>query len=90
MIASPCSPSRIASSTRWSGPLAPSRKLKLEWQCSSAYGVTGPSGRATSTRVRLRLRVEIGASGSWGVLTRPERRFSSSPQEIGGLLQPIS
>jgi hypothetical protein len=36
------SPSRAASSTSSSGWLAPSRKLKLEWQCSSAYGTRSP------------------------------------------------
>ena len=34
--ASADSPSRAASSASSSGWLAPSRKLKLEWQCSSA------------------------------------------------------
>jgi hypothetical protein len=33
---SPVSPSRVASSASSSGWLAPSRKLKLVWQCSSA------------------------------------------------------
>ena len=38
MTASAVSPSRAASSASSSGWLAPSRKLKLVWQCSSAYG----------------------------------------------------
>ena len=44
--ASAVSPSRAASSTSSSGWLAPSRKLKLEWQCSSAYAtVARPRGQ---------------------------------------------
>jgi hypothetical protein len=41
VMANASSPRRTASSTSSSGCEAPWRKLKLEWQCSSAYG--GPS-----------------------------------------------
>src|SRR3954471_12453285 len=86
VMASASSPSRTASSTSSSGCDAPSRKLKLEWQCSSAYG-TLPRRRCRS-----------GSSGNGGgwygwrlrELGRSDSRRSSSHHGIDGLLNPLA
>ena len=80
------------------GWLAPSRKLKLEWQCSSAYGTRGPGGRGQGRRPGSgsRLRDQAGlsppsASGPPVRLEpeRPESAASSSDHGTSGLLHPM-
>src|SRR5256885_16253171 len=85
-------PRRAASSASSSGCDAPSRKLKLEWQCSSAYG-TDPRTRCTAGTYGWRLRDHAGLSPplAYGgrFVGRPSlRRRSSSFQGIAGLLKP--
>src|SRR5699024_5371350 len=97
------SPSPAASATSSSGRLAPSRKLKLEWQCSSAYGVRPfpatlppPSGAGESTARNRSIRLAVRCALSESLSRSPDSVLfqvslhSSSCQSIGGLFQPIS
>src|SRR5699024_2639710 len=81
----------------------PSRKLKLEWQCSSAYGVrpfpatlppssgTGePTARNRSIRLAVRCALSESLFRSHDSAQFPDSLRSSSCHGIGGLCQPIS
>src|SRR5829696_5301865 len=88
-------PSRAASSASSSGWLAPSRKLKLEWQCSSANGTRSPpgaGGRSATTGARCRDQAGLSppSPGCAPSGRRPDSARSSSAHGIGGLSQPIS
>src|SRR5919107_5622156 len=96
-MASPVKLSRTASSINVSGSLAPSRKLKSLWQCNSAYGTNGSSGRSSTAAgvYAGRLREKPGALSSSACSRLGGRRFSgrpdilrsSSDQETRGLCQ---
>src|SRR5204863_4454598 len=94
--ATPLMPSRAACSISSSGCDAPSRKLKLEWQCSS-YHSWAASVRVTVGWYGWRLRDHAGLSPPSIPAGRPpspgsagcqDNRCSSSRHGIGGLLHP--
>ncbi len=94
VTASASSPRRVASSTSSSGWDAPSRKLKLEWQWSSAYGTTlcrrRPALRSAGGRYGARLYDQAGLSppspsdGKGRVRVRPDSAPSKSFHGTGG------
>src|SRR4051794_7187324 len=96
-MASASRPRRAPSSASSSGCDAPSRNEKLEWACSSAYGVV-PVRRVVLGSYGWRLRDHAGLSPPLAQLGRlpvtrvsvgpSERRFSSSRQGMAGLLKP--
>jgi hypothetical protein len=95
--ATPLTPSRAACSISSSGCEAPSRKLKLEWQCSSNHGSAVVS-LVTYAWYGWRLRDHAGLSPPSIPAGRPpsvgsrgcqESRRSSSRHGIAGLFHPM-
>src|SRR5262245_9954406 len=100
VMARASNPNRAASSTSSSGWDAPSRKLKFEWQCSSAYDTRPRSVAAGGGSVSWdggsygrRLRDQAGLSppsppGGWLGSRPSDSRASSSAHGTFGLLHP--
>src|SRR5207249_3939946 len=84
VTASASSPSRAASSASSSGWLAPSRKEKLVWQCSSAYpmGIATLSNRCSIHNPAYDRSMLLSGVNHVAVLTQDTDRFHAFYRDV--------